>query len=353
LDNKAKSYKCGANTAIKFCTRQEEEDLCYEYGYAESGAGRSESQDIGIHSEHTVIRLTPYDPAVRIAATVYSETRCHGHSSVIWMDEGKIATGSTYNNIHQSLITTPVEDPIGIASILLPPGEDFFFRTYADTDFNGFRMEAYGGRADYQECLDLHTEGGNASNWWNYLYYDMASSLYLGKGEDWHPGADASTIDDHCCRLYTRPDFDMSWIWDGDQFFYDVCMDENDIDNGNNTVFNFNEIQWLTTSMQSWRCGALVHSKFTDSIDTAIESTASGGAENSLVDLGLNTILELSAYADNEWQPDGDSIEVYPATVFSGENCSGDSSEIILDIEDDGLSTGKKYKQVKKSLTVG
>ena len=145
----------------------------------------------------------------------------------------------------------------------------------------------------------------------------------------------------------------MLWIFDGDQFFYDVCMSETDIDAGNNTVFNFNEIQWLTTSMQSWRCGALVHSSFTNSADSAVESTASGGAENSLVDLDVNTILELSAYADNEWRPQGDFITVYPATVFSGENCSGDSSEIVLDLDEDGISTGKKYKKVKNSLTVG
>ena len=145
----------------------------------------------------------------------------------------------------------------------------------------------------------------------------------------------------------------MSWIHDGDQFFHDVCMSESDIDTGTNTVFNFNEIQWLTTSMQSWRCGALVHSSFTSSVDSAFESTASGGAENSLVDLDVNTILELSAYADNEWRPQGDYITVYPATVFSGENCSGDSSEIVLDLDEDKISTGKKYKKVKDSLTVG
>lgn len=179
------------------------------------------------------------------------------------------------------------------------------------------------------------------------------SSLYFGKGEDWHPGADASTIEDHCCRLYTRPDFDMSWINDGDQFHHDVCMSDSDIDTSTNTVFHLSDIQWLTTSMLSWRCGALVHSSFTNSADSAVESTASGGAENSLVDLDTNTILELSAYADNEWRPQGADITVYPATVFSGENCSGDSSEIILDLDEDGSTARKKYKKVKNSLTVG
>jgi len=74
MDNEAKSYKCGRKTAIKFCTRQEDQDLCDTFEYAESAAGGSESQDIGIHNSHTVIRLTPYDPEVRIAATVYSMT---------------------------------------------------------------------------------------------------------------------------------------------------------------------------------------------------------------------------------------------------------------------------------------
>ena len=98
----------------------------------------------------------------------------------------------------------------------------------------------------------------------------------------------------------------MTWIWEGDQFFHDFCMDESDVDTGTNTVFNLNEIQWITT-MQSWRCGALVHSKFTNVPDAMVESTASGGASNSLVDLNENTVLELSAYSDSEWRPSGDS----------------------------------------------
>lgn len=118
-DNEAKSYKCGRKTAIKFC-RLPNEERCDEYEYSESAAGGSESQDIGIHGKHTVIRLTPYDPDVRIAATVYSMTECHGHSSVIWIDEGKIGTGETYHNIHETLVTTPGHTDIGIASVMFP-----------------------------------------------------------------------------------------------------------------------------------------------------------------------------------------------------------------------------------------
>ena len=111
--------------------------MCNTFGHAESAAGGSESQNLGIHDSHTVIRLTPYDPEVRFAATVYEKTSCHGYSSVIWIEEGKIGTGDTYNNIHESLITTPFSPAIGIASILLPQGEGYFLRTWQDADFNG------------------------------------------------------------------------------------------------------------------------------------------------------------------------------------------------------------------------
>ena len=198
--------------------------------------------------------------------------------------------------------------------------------------------------------MDLHD--GESYDWLNNIYHKKASSLYFGKGEYWHDGPDASTIDDHCCRLYTRPDFEMKWILNGDQFFHDFCMDESDIASGSSTVFHFNEIQWIT-SMQSWRCGAQVHSKFTNVPDSMVESTASGGASNSLVDLNESTVLELSAYSDSEWRPAGDNTNnLYPATVFSGTNCTGDSSEIILNTND-GVSTRSKYSKVEESLTVG
>ena len=89
-------------------------------------------------------------------------------------------------------------------------------------------------------------KGDSYSNWFDPAYSRKASSLYFGKGEQTE-GIDTSAIDDHCCRLYTRPDFDMTWIWEGDQFFHDFCMDESDVDTGTNTVFNLNEIQWITS----------------------------------------------------------------------------------------------------------
>ena len=107
LNNQIQSYKCGRNTAIRFC-KNAGEDNCDEYTYGESGAGGSESQDIGVHDAHTTIRLTPYDPAVRKAATVYSMDKCHGHSSVVWLEEGQTDSGNTYSNIHETLTTTPL-----------------------------------------------------------------------------------------------------------------------------------------------------------------------------------------------------------------------------------------------------
>jgi hypothetical protein len=85
-----------------------------------------------------------------------------------------------------------------------------------------------------------------------------------------------------------------------------------------------------------------------------VESTASGGASNSLVDLDENTVLELRAHHLYEWRPSGDdTYHIYPATVFSGENCSGNSSEIILDTNWDGISTGRYYRDVESKLTIG
>ena len=98
LDNDIESYKCGANVAIKFCTQGEHN--CDQWRYGESGAGSSESQNLGIHDSHTVILLTPYDPSVRHAATVYENDFCNGHQSVVWIDEGSSDSGDTYTNIH-------------------------------------------------------------------------------------------------------------------------------------------------------------------------------------------------------------------------------------------------------------
>jgi len=114
---------------------------CNNYTYGESGAGGSESQDIGVHDAHTTIRLTPYDPAVRKAATVYSMDKCHGHSSVVWLEEGQTDSGNTYSNIHESLTTTPLmrffwENP-GIHSVLFPKGLGYWMKVYQHVNFKG------------------------------------------------------------------------------------------------------------------------------------------------------------------------------------------------------------------------
>jgi len=131
LNDEVQSYKCGRNTAIRFC-KNADGLHCDQYYESESGAGGSESQDLGLHDAHTTIRLTPYDPAVRHAATVYSMTMCHGHQSVIWLDEGEECTGDKYTNLHDSIDlpnwslqydsahTECEADPPGIHSVLFP-----------------------------------------------------------------------------------------------------------------------------------------------------------------------------------------------------------------------------------------
>lgn len=47
-NNEVQSYKCGSNTWIKFC-EDADSDTCDEFYKGESGAGGSESQDLGLH----------------------------------------------------------------------------------------------------------------------------------------------------------------------------------------------------------------------------------------------------------------------------------------------------------------
>ena len=110
------------------------EDKCDEFYEGESGAGGSESMDIGLQNAHTTIRLTPYDPDKRRAATVYSQTKCHGHQSIIWLDEGDLDTGDRYTDLHTSIdlpdlsletsnsLAECMADPPGIHSVLFPQG---------------------------------------------------------------------------------------------------------------------------------------------------------------------------------------------------------------------------------------
>ena len=84
-----------------------------------------------------------------------------------------------------------------------------------------------------------------------------------------------------------------------------------------------------------------------------VDSTASGGASNSWVDIDQNTVLFLQAYYHNWWHPEGDDalIEFYGATAFSGEWCSGDSIEIWLDRLLDGITTGTRYRDLDSNLS--
>jgi hypothetical protein len=112
---------------------------------------------------------------------------------------------------------------------------------------------ATGGRNSWTTCVNLNDE--ELSDYWNRRYRKKASSLYFGKGDYVRYGPDTETINDHCCRLYTRPDFDMTWIWDGNKFFHDFCLDESYIDSDESKAFNLSDVEWIT-SIRSWRCGA-------------------------------------------------------------------------------------------------
>ena len=67
-NNRVNSFKCGTNVAIEFCDKESE---CGHYRQAESAAGGAESKEIGKINIHSYIKLTPYDPTVRFAATVF------------------------------------------------------------------------------------------------------------------------------------------------------------------------------------------------------------------------------------------------------------------------------------------
>ena len=85
-DNKMSSWKCGPNVAVKFCTRANGLNCDTSRHYGESAGGNAESQDTGIDNSLTLMELTPYDPAVRQAITVFNKTECHGDSAVLWSD---------------------------------------------------------------------------------------------------------------------------------------------------------------------------------------------------------------------------------------------------------------------------
>ena len=110
-DNKMSSWKCGAKTAVNFCTRANRENCFTDHHYGESAGGHAESQDTGIDNSLTLLTLTPYDPDETQAITVFRETRCHGRSSVLWSDQ-------SYSDTKEQIT---IEDDI--QSIMVPEGE--------------------------------------------------------------------------------------------------------------------------------------------------------------------------------------------------------------------------------------
>lgn len=117
--NRVNSFKCGTHVAIEFC---DEEKHCGKEKRAESAAGGSESQLMGKRNLASFIRLTPYDPDKRFAATVFDGDSCNGWSHVVWVDAG-IDSGDQYSNVGHSLESLE-RDTIG--SVMFPRGGDYW-----------------------------------------------------------------------------------------------------------------------------------------------------------------------------------------------------------------------------------
>ena len=101
------SWKCGAKTAVNFCTRSNRLNCFFDHNYGESAGGHAESQDTGIDNSLTLLTLTPYDPDYRQAITVFRETVCHGRSSVLWSDRNYSDTARDItigNDIHSVMV---------------------------------------------------------------------------------------------------------------------------------------------------------------------------------------------------------------------------------------------------------
>jgi len=121
------SWKCGKNVAVKFCKLRNGIG-CDMIGFGESAAGYAESQDTGLDNDISHMVLTPYFPNERRAITVFSETECHGDSSVIWADQ-------TYNNTEAQLHTGNK-----IRSVMFPEGDGWWAGLNKEVDFVGTRF---------------------------------------------------------------------------------------------------------------------------------------------------------------------------------------------------------------------
>ena len=106
------SWKCGRKTAVKFCTRANGYRCNEDVHYGESAGGGAESQDTGIDNSLTLMQLTPYEPSIRQAITVFDQTECHGHSSVLWK-------GRDYDDVKNQLNLGE-----NIRSVMVPEGTD-------------------------------------------------------------------------------------------------------------------------------------------------------------------------------------------------------------------------------------
>lgn len=176
---------------------------------------------------------------------------------MVWTQEGKSDSGEMYANIHESLATTPnlpgwFNDP-GVKSVMLPPGLGYWMRTYTGLNFGGISMFGVSISDELPTCVSFYNIIGS-----------RASSLKWGK----------ITIDDtevapNCCRLYREPEFRLYSAGEG---YVDKCLVWTDWD-----TFNLDKDQPEMSQVQSYRCGADVHSYFEDHGES---SSASGGASN-------------------------------------------------------------------------
>ena len=97
--NTLESFKCGKNVRAQWCDSKRlwDEGKCHKKGKGESASGWAESQAVGMLNTASHLVLTPYDPenSDEVVATVFSETNCHGNSSVI-----RNRSGDTRNELN-------------------------------------------------------------------------------------------------------------------------------------------------------------------------------------------------------------------------------------------------------------
>jgi len=88
MNNNMESWKCGKNVAAKWCDTKAsfEDGSCSLKGKGESVHGWAESQDTGMENQASFLIMQAYkqeELTLGALATVFSETNCHGDSSMV------------------------------------------------------------------------------------------------------------------------------------------------------------------------------------------------------------------------------------------------------------------------------